>query len=129
MGKAEKVKNFIKPLLKHIIALLILAAALTVLQALKQDRYISEYVFARGISRYYIEGVGRVTSLLPFSLYEIIVALLIIYLIYFVVKFIRLLIKKRFLKATKRILSLAVPRFVLCFYITRRRLLRITENR
>jgi hypothetical protein len=108
MGKAEKVKNFIKPLLKHIIALLILAAALTVLQALKQDRYISEYVFARGISRYYIEGVGRVTSLLPFSLYEIIVALLIIYLIYFVVKFIRLLIKKRFLKATKRILSLAV---------------------
>ena len=52
--------------------------------------------------------MGRVTSLLPFLLYEIIVALLIIYLIYFVVKFIRLLIKKRFLKATKRILSLAV---------------------
>lgn len=109
------VKKFISAAKKQLIWLCALAVILIALSLLKQDSYISEYIFARGISRYYIKGAGAITSLFSFSLFELIAAALIFYLIYFIVRTIILLVKKSFLRAVKRVLT--VISVILCVVI------------
>lgn len=109
------VKKFISAAKKQLIWLCALAVVLIALSLLKQDSYISEYIFARGISRYYIKGAGAITSLFSFSLFELIAAALIFYLIYFIVRTIILLVKKSFLRAVKRVLT--VISVILCVVI------------
>ncbi|MDD4002817.1 MAG: DUF3810 family protein [Clostridia bacterium] len=101
----KNLKKFIYASKKQLITIAVLILILTVLSLLKLNTYISEYIFARGVSRYYISGMGSLSSLFSFSLFEIIVAALIIYLIYFIIKTIRLLVKKNYLRAVKRVLA------------------------
>lgn len=105
----------IKPYRKHIIILAIFVAALIVLTILKGNSYISEYVFTRGISRVYIKGVGAVTSLFPFSLYEILIIAAAVYIIAVTVKTIKGIKKRDFQKVLKRLITFTSV--VLCVVI------------
>lgn len=96
-----------KPFKKHIIIIAVLAALLIILSLLKGNAYISEYIFARGISRAYIQGTGFVTSLLPFSLYEFLLTAAIIYVVAIIVKTIISLKKKSYQQALKRLMTFA----------------------
>lgn len=97
-----------KKIKRKIIAILLLALALSALLMLKGNAYISEYIFSRGIARFYLAAVGAVTSLLPFSLYEILVAAAVALLIAFIVKSILRLKRRHFAKLANGFASLAV---------------------
>lgn len=97
----------LKAFKKHLIIISALVTVLIVLSLLKTNAYISEYVFTRGISRVYINGVGAFTSLLPFSLYEVLLTAAIIYTITLIVLLIKNLIKKNFKKALKMVMTFA----------------------
>ncbi|MGI6701305.1 MAG: DUF3810 domain-containing protein [Christensenellales bacterium] len=62
----------------RLIALIIVAALITALFILRNSVWVCEYVFARGVFRGYQFVVGRITSILPFSFYELFVLIAII---------------------------------------------------
>jgi hypothetical protein len=97
--------RFFKIYKKHVILLSVFAFLLIMLSLLKGNEYISEYVFARGISRAYIKGVGTFTALLPFSVYEILIMAAFVYLIIVIIYIIKNLAGKNYQKALKRFMS------------------------
>jgi hypothetical protein len=97
--------KFFETYKKHIILLSVFVLLLITLSLLKGNEYISEYVFARGISRAYIKGVGAVTALLPFSVYEILAVAAFVYLIIVIIHIIKNLARKNYVKALKRFMS------------------------
>lgn len=88
-------------------AVLLLAASLFALSFLKADKYVSEHVFSRGISREYLKAVSAITSLLPFSLYETLATLAVIGAVIFLARLIIRLKRKQYMVAVKKLLSTA----------------------
>ena len=76
------------------IALIVIASLIIGLSLLKLIPWVSETVFARGFSRVWIFLFGNVSSLFPFSLFEIFILLAIAYSLYCVVKWIVCVCKK-----------------------------------
>lgn len=97
----------IKKLKNQIITILILILFIVILSLLKNNSYISEYVFARKISRFYIETIGSITKFLPFSLYEILIVIATIVLVIELIKIIKNLIKKNYYVTLKKIFNVA----------------------
>lgn len=108
MSKANK---------RFLLAVLVLAAAITLLALLRNNVYISEYVFSRGISRWYIYAAGNAASLLPFPLYEILLSAAVISLLAVIVKTIRNLRKRQYGNALKKTLcTVTVILSIVLFY-------------
>jgi hypothetical protein len=84
-----------KQLIKKLIVALAIARAIIFLMLLRKVPFISEYIFARGISRAYIYVVSNLTSVVSFSVYELFVCAMIIAAVFLFVKWVRLLKKKR----------------------------------
>jgi hypothetical protein len=60
-----------KKIVKKIIAGGIFLAILLLCTLIKKKEYIAEYIFSRGVGRAWVAFSGALTSLLPFSLYEL----------------------------------------------------------
>lgn len=84
-----------KQLIKKLIIIAVMAAVVLILSLLKRSEFVSEYVFARGFSRAYIFVASNLTSLLPFSIYELFVFSMIILAIILFIKWLRLLKRKK----------------------------------
>jgi hypothetical protein len=104
-----------RALIKWATAVLLLLASIFALSFLKNDEYVSEYVFARGVSREYLKAVSTLTSLLPFSLYEALATAAVVGAIVFLVGLIKRLKRKQYALAVKKILSVAA--LALCFIL------------
>lgn len=110
----------LKAVKRYLIITAILIAASVTLALLKNNTYISEYIFSRGFSRWYIYIIGSVTSLLSFSLYEILLTAIIIWFLILLIKLIGNLRKKDFGKAAKKVFTIVavVLSLVLMYNIT-----------
>lgn len=110
----------VKAVKKRIIILAVLIIILVIILLLKKDIYISEYVFARAISRFFIQIIGGITSVLPFSLYEILIVFGALFLIVFIAKLIKNLINKKYYNALNKALTLicVILSFLLVYNIT-----------
>lgn len=84
-----------KRLINRLIVAGILLLLIIIFSLIKNNTFISEYIFARGISRFYCFIIGNITSLLPFSLYEIFIYLLIGLVVFLILKWSYLSKKKR----------------------------------
>lgn len=100
---------------KKVVRRLIVIGALTltiiILSLLKNNLYISEYVFGRGFSRGYIFLFGNIASWFPFSIYEMLVYVGIIALVILAIKWCRLINRKRkaeFLKSLTNVFIVAL---------------------
>lgn len=96
-----------RALITRVIVILVFTLLIAAIALLKKDSYISEYIFARGFSRFYLQAVSTVTSLLPFSLYEVLAAAAVAAAIVFLVRLIKRLKRKQFALALKKALSAA----------------------
>lgn len=65
------------------------------LSLLKRSEFVSEYIFARGFSRAYIFVTSNLTSLFPFSIYELFVISMIILAVCLLIKWVRLSKRKK----------------------------------
>ncbi len=90
------------------------------LPLIKRIEWVSENVFARGIGRAYAYAIGNITSLLPFSVFELFVCLAIIGAAVFLVIIVISLIKKKWLRLAFQslVLSLIVISVVLLYTVT-----------
>ncbi len=84
-----------KKVLNRLILATIIVLLIVVLSALKNNVFISEYVFARGLSRAYIYLLGNITSNFRFSLFEFILCFAVIFFIILLFRWGMLLSKKR----------------------------------
>lgn len=75
-----------KRLIKRLIIIVTLIATIIILSLLKKSLFISEYIFSRGIARAYIFIVGNITSLFPFSIFELLVAILLLAMVFLIYK-------------------------------------------
>jgi hypothetical protein len=93
-----------KKIVRLSVSLLILSTIIVILTLLKNIRFISEYVFTRGISRAYIYVVGSITSILPLSFLEILALVLAIFLLVFIVRIVKYIRKHRFHNALESLI-------------------------
>lgn len=100
------IKNNIAIFVKTII-LLVLAVLIIVLSTLKNNPVVCEW-FSRNIQRWYLFGMGKLTSNIPFSIMEIVTLVLIILTIILLVSIIKSLIKLRLFKALSKVLSIVI---------------------
>lgn len=84
-----------KQLIEKLIVLTVMAVVIIVLNILKRSQNVSEYIFARGFSRAYVFITANLTSLLPFSIYELFVFSMIILAVVLFIKWLRLLKRKK----------------------------------
>lgn len=70
-------------------------AFILLLLSLRDNFYISEYVFTRGISRAYVTAIGTVNGIFPFSVLELCAVALIVFIVAAIALFIYRLIRKR----------------------------------
>lgn len=106
-----------KVIVKKLIIIGVLAFIIATLSLLKLIPFISEYVFSRGISRAYMFVVSSITSYLPFSLYEVIVTIIIISIVILIIKWIYLILQKRdfyFFKSVLNVMIVAIS--ILCIH-------------
>lgn len=82
-----------------------LVILLVVLLLLKNSQWISEYIFARGLARWYITAVSAVTSVFKFSVFEIFTAVAVISVGVLTVKWVNLCVKNRKALAMKSFLN------------------------
>ena len=61
------------------VAAAIFAAACVLLAVLKNSSFVCEKVFAKGISKAWVYVFGNVSSLFPFSLYDLFIAVTIVF--------------------------------------------------
>ncbi len=117
MNMVDIKKKRIKSML---IALSVMVGVIILLTIIKRIEWVSEYVFARGVSRAYAYVVGHITSLLPFSVFELLLYISIATALIFFVFMIIYLIKKRWinLASTSLVLSLIVISVVLLYTVT-----------
>lgn len=64
-----------RKLLKQTIVIGVLVALIAIFSLLKTNRAVSEYFFARGLSRYWVLIVGTITEIFPFSVYGVLLCL------------------------------------------------------
>ena len=76
------------------IALIVISSLIVVLSLLKLIPWVSETIFSRGLSRAWIFIFGHISSVFPFSLFEVLIILAIAYLLYCIVKWIVCACKK-----------------------------------
>lgn len=109
-----------KRIIRMLIALTVMVGVIILLTLIKRIEWVSENVFARGISRAYAYVVGHITSLLPFSIFEFSIYAAIVTAVIFIVIMIIYLIKKRWicLASTSLILSLIVISVILLYTVT-----------
>ncbi len=81
--------------LKRIRILVLIPITLFILLIVKLSPWIAEYIFARGIYKIISLPIGFVTGFLPFSLAEIIILLIPLFIIVSMIFFIRSLIKNK----------------------------------
>lgn len=96
-----------KKIAARLIILLCAAALLGFLLLLKNSVKLSEYVFSRGISRWYITAVSAVSSLFPFSVLEAIIYAVIILAVILIIRWLHLFKIKRGAKALSGMLTAA----------------------
>ena len=102
-----KKKNLI---IKSIIIILLISLFIF-LCVIKNNTDYAEW-YTNNISTKYISFISKITSIIPFSLYEWIFIILIILAIYFIVKIIIKLCKKQFYKSFNTFLSLLIITFM-----------------
>lgn len=101
-----------------IIVISVTAFLIVVLSLIKRSVWICEYIFARGIARIYQVIIGNITSLLPFSLFELMIIAAIVLGIIFIFLMVRRIIVKDWNKLFKGILKLiSVALIVILLYI------------
>lgn len=103
-------------------SLLIICAALVgvviMLSVLKNNRFIAENIFSKGIARLYLSVVGTITSVFPFSVYEVLLVCTVISLIVFSIKTIRRFKQKKAKEAFSGILKLtAITLSIITVYL------------
>src|ERR1700754_1392843 len=108
-----------KPLLKRIIALLLLALAIFMLMLLADHPALVEKYYSRGFYIFICRIWHPVLSLLPFSVGDLLYIAVVGYLIYKVVMLFRLLFKRQFKQAGMVLLGLVigVQAGILAFYL------------
>jgi len=104
----------------RLIALAIVVVLTVVFSFLKKSVYISEYIFSRGFSRGYHYVMGHITSLVPFSVYEMLIIAAVILGLIFVILYIRNIFKKRWTKLlnSTSMLFLVVMSVLLVYTLT-----------
>lgn len=101
-------KEIIKFNKKRLIAISILLGTFLILILIRRIVWVSEYIFARGFSRYYGLVVGKITSIIPFSIFEILIIAAIILGIIFLFKSGRRLRRKQWERLIKGSLNLII---------------------
>jgi|AGTN01.2.fsa_nt_gi hypothetical protein len=91
-----------KKAIKYGIASAALVFLIALFSILKFNSYISEYIFARGISRAVSSSAGYINSVFPFSVFELLTGAAIIYGVFFIVSEIKLLKRRRYAEFSKR---------------------------
>jgi hypothetical protein len=108
-----------KPLLKRIVALLLLALAIFMLMQLAGYPTLVERYYSRGFYIFVCQVWHPVLNLFPFSIGDLLYIAVVAYLIYKAIMLIRLLFKKQFRQAGMMLLGLVigVQIGVLAFYL------------
>lgn len=105
-----------KIIVKNAIVIGALLLSISIVAALIRNEFIAEYIFARGISRYYIAAVGYLTSAFRFSVFEVLIAVavsfLIIAVIYIIIKLKRRHFDKAFLCFEKIVIAILSISFI-----------------
>lgn len=94
--------------IRLLVASAILSVLIIVLTLLKSVPSIAENVFTRGISRAYISAVGSISSLFPFSIFEILTGAAIVLLAVSLVKWIIYIKRKQYFRVAKGLSRMAV---------------------
>ncbi|MEG1964054.1 MAG: DUF3810 family protein [Clostridia bacterium] len=71
---------------KKVVAITVLVVLMAVLLLLKLSVAVCEYVFARGISRGYLRFVGLINVYLPFSIFEMLCIVAVLFVLFTIVK-------------------------------------------
>ncbi len=103
-----------------IIVIAVTAFLIVILSLIKRSVWICEYIFARGIARVYQVIIGNITSLLPFSLFELMIVAAIVLGIIFIFLMVKRILEKDWNKLFKGILKLisAVLIVILLYIVT-----------
>lgn len=91
--------------LKFIIPL-ILVILIVIVHLTKLNVWISEIIYARGISRFWTGILARITSIIPIALFEILIILLVLLLIFFIIIIISSIKKKNWIRLSNTIMTL-----------------------
>ena len=100
-----------KNLIIKFIIIILLISIFIFLYVIKNNVDYAEW-YTNNISTKYISFISKITSIIPFSLYEWIFIILIILAIYFIVKIIIKLCQKQFYKSFNTFLSLLIITFI-----------------
>ncbi|HHT83595.1 MAG: DUF3810 family protein [Christensenellales bacterium] len=107
-----------KKIVNRAIVVAVLATLIVILSLLKTNAFIREYVFVRGWSRAYIYLASNITSVFPFSVFEVLIYLIIITLIWLIVRWSRLLSRRKGTKVAKEAMNLLIALMVVILLYT-----------
>lgn len=107
-----------KKLIRRLVVIGALVVAITILSLLKTNLYISEYIFSRGFSRAYIFLFGNITSWFPFSVYELLIGVVILAFLILIHKWSKLINKRRKAEFLKSLMNVFIVALVIVLIYT-----------
>jgi hypothetical protein len=107
-SKKERIEKPLKLNKAGLIAAFVMLALSILALILKNNEYIAEYIFSRGISRGWQYVIGHIPSIYPFSVFELLSAIGALYVIIFFINLRRRLIKRKKLKLLNGFITMAV---------------------
>ena len=116
-----------KKIVNRAIVVAVLATLIVILSLLKTNAFIREICFCKGWSRAYIYLASNITSVFPFSVFEVLIYLIIITLIWLIVRWSRLLSRRKGTKVAKEAMNLLIALMVVILLYTSTASFLITE--